>query len=78
VAPKGDRGASLKPRPVAAEVVMDRRGKGERFVVINDDFHKEKGKHRDDDDDKQDKKKRRIKRTRTTRGRDTAKARAIN
>lgn len=37
-------GASLKPRPVAAEVVMDRRGKGERFVVINDDFHKEKGK----------------------------------
>ena len=45
-------GASLKPHPVAAEVVMDRRGKGERFVVINDDFHKEKGKHRDQDDDK--------------------------
>lgn len=42
---------------VAAEVVMDRRGKGERFVVINDDFHKEKGKHRDDDkQDKKDKK----------------------
>ena len=37
---------------VAAEVVMDRRGKGERFVVINDDFHKDKGKHRDQDDDK--------------------------
>lgn len=50
MAPKGDRGASLNPRPVAAEVVMDRRGKGERFV-INDDFHKEKGKHRDQDDD---------------------------
>lgn len=50
-------GASLKPRPVAAEVVMDRRGKGERFVVINDDFHKEKGKYRDDDkQDKKDKK----------------------
>ena len=50
-------GASLKPRPVAAEVVMDRRGKGERFVVINDDFHKEKGKHRDDDkQDNKDKK----------------------
>jgi hypothetical protein len=45
-------GASLKPHPVAAEVVMDRRGKGERFVVINDDFHKDKGKHRDQDDDK--------------------------
>jgi hypothetical protein len=42
---------------VAAEVVMDRRGKGERFVVINEDFHKEKGKHRDDDkQDKKDKK----------------------
>jgi hypothetical protein len=50
---------------VAAEVVMDRRGKGERFAVINDDFHKEKGKHRDNDngkgkgkdkDDKHDKK----------------------
>lgn len=37
---------------VAAEMVMDRRGKGETFVVINDDFRKEKGKHRDRDDDK--------------------------
>lgn len=36
---------------VAAEVVMDRRGKGEKFVVINDEFHKEKGKHHDQDND---------------------------
>jgi len=35
---------------VAAEVIMDQRGKGERFVVINDRYHKEKGKHRDHDD----------------------------
>jgi len=51
---------------VAAEVVMDQRGKGEKFVVINDHYHKEKGKkpHGHDDDhgkgkdkkDKQDKK----------------------
>jgi len=49
---------------VAAEVVMDRRGKGERFVVINDHYYKEKGKkHHGDDkgkgkdrDDKWDKK----------------------
>jgi hypothetical protein len=41
---------------VAAEVVMDQRGKGERFIVINDHYYKEKGKHHDHDDDKQDKK----------------------
>lgn len=49
---------------VAAEVVMDRRGKGERFVAINDHYYKEKGKkHHGDDkgkgkdrDDKWDKK----------------------
>jgi hypothetical protein len=35
---------------VAAEVVMDRRGKGERFVAMNDRYYKEKGKHRDHDD----------------------------
>ena len=37
---------------VAAEVVMDERGRGERFVVINDHYHKEKGKHRDQGDDR--------------------------
>jgi hypothetical protein len=37
---------------VAAEVVMDQRGRGERFVVINDHYHKEKGKHRDQGDDR--------------------------
>lgn len=37
---------------VAAEVVMDRRGKGERFVVMNDRYYKEKGKHRGRDDDR--------------------------
>jgi hypothetical protein len=43
---------------VAAEMVMDRRGKGERFVVINDHYYKEKGtKHYDEDRGKgQDKK----------------------
>jgi hypothetical protein len=51
---------------VAAEVVMDRRGRGERFVVMNDHYYKEKGKkHHGDDggkgkgkdrDDKWDKK----------------------
>jgi hypothetical protein len=49
---------------VAAEVVMDQRGRGERFVVMNDRYYKEKGKHRDHDDrgkgkdkdDKRDKK----------------------
>jgi hypothetical protein len=61
-------GASLKPRPVAAEVVMDRRGTGERFVVINDDFHKEKGKQRNDDDDKQDKKDKKDKKDKDDKG----------
>jgi hypothetical protein len=37
---------------VAAEVVMDQRGKGERFVVINDHYYKEKGKHHNQDKDK--------------------------
>lgn len=37
---------------VAAEMVMDRRGGGERFVVINDQYHRDKGKHRDYDNDR--------------------------
>jgi hypothetical protein len=37
---------------VAAEVVMDQRGKGEKFVVINDHYYKEKGRHPDQDNDK--------------------------
>jgi len=37
---------------VAAEVVMEQRGKGERFVAINDHYHKEKGKHRDQGGDR--------------------------
>jgi hypothetical protein len=36
---------------VAAEVIMDQRGKGERFVAINEHYHKEKGKHRDNGND---------------------------
>ena len=52
---------------VAAEVVMDQRGRGERFVVMNDHYYKQKGtKHHGDDrgkgkdkDDKWDKKTRR-------------------
>ena len=35
---------------VAAEVVMDRRGRGERFVVMNDHYYKEKGKKHHGDD----------------------------
>jgi hypothetical protein len=35
-----------------AEVVMDRRGRGERFVVMNDEFRKEKRAHGDRDDDR--------------------------
>jgi hypothetical protein len=31
---------------VAPEMIMDRRGKGEKFFVMNDDFHKTKGKNR--------------------------------
>ncbi len=37
---------------VAAEVVMDERGRGERFVAINEHHHKEKGKQRDQGDDR--------------------------
>jgi len=37
---------------VAAEVIMDQRGRGERFVVMNDHYYKEKGKHRDNDNGK--------------------------
>jgi hypothetical protein len=36
----------------AAEVVMDRRGRGERFVVMNDEFREEKRAHGDRDDDR--------------------------
>jgi len=36
---------------VAPEVVMDRRGKGETFVVMNNNFHEEKARHRDNNDD---------------------------
>jgi hypothetical protein len=35
-----------------AEVVMDRRGRGERFVVMNDEFREEKRAHGDRDDDR--------------------------
>lgn len=37
---------------VAAEVVMDRRGKGEKFVAMNDHYYREKGKYRGHDDDR--------------------------
>jgi hypothetical protein len=37
---------------IAAEVVMDRRGRGERFVVMNDEFREEKRTHADRDDDR--------------------------
>jgi hypothetical protein len=37
---------------VAAEVIMDERGRGERFVAINEHHHKEKGKQRDQGDDR--------------------------
>jgi hypothetical protein len=53
---------------VAAEVVMDQRGKGERFVVINDHYYKEKGKHHDHDDDKQDKKDKKDKKDKDDKG----------
>jgi len=36
----------------APERVMDMRGQGMRFVVINDDFRREKEGHHDDDGDK--------------------------
>ncbi|HTY26467.1 MAG TPA: hypothetical protein VMC85_25290 [Desulfomonilaceae bacterium] len=35
-----------------AEVVMDRRGRGERFVAMNDEFREEKRTHGDRDDDR--------------------------
>ncbi|MGE5800463.1 MAG: hypothetical protein ACM337_09025 [Syntrophaceae bacterium] len=61
---------------VAAEVVMDRRGKGERFVAMNDRYYKEKGKHRDHDDkgkgkdkdDKWDKKEKKDKKDKDDKG----------
>lgn len=61
---------------VAAEVVMDRRGKGERFVAMNDRYYKEKGKHRDhgdggkgkDKDDKWDKKEKKDKKDKDDKG----------
>ena len=31
---------------IAPEEIMDKRGKGEKFVVMNDEFHKVKGKNR--------------------------------
>ncbi len=37
---------------MAAEAVMDRRGRGEKFVVMNDEFRSEKRTHGDPDDDK--------------------------
>jgi hypothetical protein len=37
---------------VAAEMVMDMRGQGQKFVVINEEVGKGKGRHGDDDDDK--------------------------
>ena len=36
---------------IPAEQVMDRRGRGERFVVMNDEFRQEKRAHGDRDDD---------------------------
>jgi hypothetical protein len=37
---------------IPAEIVMDRRGRGERFVVMNDEFREEKRAHGDRDDDR--------------------------
>ena len=37
---------------IAAEVVMDRRGRGEKFYLMNDEFREEKRTHADRDDDK--------------------------
>ena len=37
---------------IAAEVVMDRRGRGENFVVMNDEFRQEKSTHGDREDDR--------------------------
>ena len=73
---------------VAAEVVMDQRGRGERFVVMNDHYYKQKGtKHHGDDrgkgkdkDDKWDKKDKKERTTNTirTKARDTARGRTIS
>jgi hypothetical protein len=37
---------------VAPETVMDMRGRGQKFVVINEEFHKGKGGHHGGDDDR--------------------------
>ncbi len=37
---------------IAAEVVMDRRGRGEKFYVMNDEFREEKNTHGDREDDR--------------------------
>ena len=37
---------------IAAELVMDRRGRGEKFYVMNDEFREEKRTHADRDDDR--------------------------
>ena len=37
---------------IAAEVVMDRRGRGEKFAYMNDEFREEKRPHGDRDDDR--------------------------
>jgi hypothetical protein len=37
---------------IPPEVVMDRRGRGEKFFVMNDEFREEKRKHADRDDDR--------------------------
>jgi hypothetical protein len=38
---------------IAPEVVMDRRGRGEKFFVINDDFREAKAKNRAHENDKE-------------------------
>jgi hypothetical protein len=37
---------------IAAEVVMDRRGRGETFVLMNDEFRQERSTHGDREDDR--------------------------
>jgi hypothetical protein len=37
---------------IAAEVVMDRRGRGETFVLMNDEFRQERSTHGDRQDDR--------------------------
>ncbi len=41
---------------IAAEVVMDRRGRGEKFYVMNDEFREEKNTHGDHKGNEKDKK----------------------